>query len=780
MQRSNFRFKPLVYALAGVMVMQGHAIADNKAEVLETGSIEVVGTTPLPSIGTPVNQVPSNVQAASGKSFQEQKSLDLSEYLDSNLGSVTTNNTVANPYQPDVYYRGFAASPLLGTPQGLSIFMDGVRINEPFGDIVNWDLVPANAISSINLLPGSTPLFGLNTLGGALSIHTKSGAENPGVSTTAYGGSWGRRAFEFEGGGKSGQLDYFVAGNFFNEDGWRDHSPSDVKQLFGKAGWQDDKSDLDISALLADTDMEGTQALPKSMLNNSKQAYTWPDSIGNQLGMLTLKGSHFIADDKLIAGNAYYRHNRAKGFNSNLNNNYDGTGATTTNEIASNVLTTTDTNGFGAAVQLTLLGDLLSFNNQFTSGLSADFGRTRFNSDTQMADVVGSQTVSNQPISILRTVRLNADNDYYGLYGSDTFSFTDKLHMTLSGRYNLAFVNLAGSSTDVNNPGWLAGNLNGEHHYERFNPAIGFNYNPFKALGLFAGYNEGMRAPTPVELSCADPANPCSLPNAFAGDPHLKAVIARTWEGGMRGKIATDMNWNLGLYRTQNSDDIQFISSGGANGYFSNVGKTLRQGLEFGLNGKLDKFSFAANYGFTEATFQSQFSAQSESNSSATATDCAGNTTTNNQICVNKGNHIPGIPQHTFKLRLGYEITPSWTIGTNVITASGQFARGDENNRDSNGKVPGYTVMHLDTHYSITDDWKVFAKVNNVFDTKYSTFGILGKNEFTGAGNTFDTTTNSWANEQFRSPAAPRAAWVGVTYEFGKPKGSAGAKPDLD
>ncbi len=769
------RLKSLAFALLSVLSFYSGAHAANKAEALETGTVEVVSTTPLPGIGTPIDQVPSNVQAASYKTIAEQHSLDMSELLDSNLGSVTTNNTVANPFQADVYYRGFAASPLLGTPQGLSVFMDGVRVNEPFGDIVNWDLIPPNAIASINLIPGSNPLFGLNTLGGALSVNTKSGADFPGLSATASAGSWGRRAFEFEAGGADAAkgLDYFVAGNLFKEDGWRDHSASDVKQLFAKVGWQDDKSDLDLSLMLADTNMHGTQALPLSMMGNRSQAYTWPDSIGNQLAMVSLKGSHFLADDKLLAGNVYFRHNHADGFNSNLNNNFDNTiPADVTNPVANNVITSTDTDGFGGALQMTLLAELAGHKNQFTGGVSADFGRTDFSSDTQVATMVGTQTVSILPIATPQTVRLRADNDYYGLYATDTFSFTDNLHLTVSGRYNWARVQLAGSSLDLNAPTLLPGDLNGNHSYGRFNPAVGLNYNPFKSLGLYGGYNEGMRAPTPVELSCADPLHPCALPNAFGSDPDLSMVVSRTWEGGVRGRLGEDFGWNAGLFHTENSNDIQFIAStASGSGYFQNVGTTLRQGVELGFHGKFDKLNFAANYGFTDATFQTPFTSSSPANSSANPAT--------GSIQVNKGASIPGIPQHTFKLSLGYEITPVWTLGSNIVVASGQYARGDENNQDANGKVPGYTVVNFNTHYALNDSWKLFAKVNNVFDKNYATFGILGQNEFTGPGNSFTSNPGDWNNEQFRSPAAPRAAWVGVTYDFGKPKGKA-AKQDND
>jgi iron complex outermembrane recepter protein len=629
------------------------------------------------------------------------------------------------------------------------VYMDGVRVNEAFGDIVNWDLIPANAIANINLMPGSNPLFGLNTLGGALAVHTKSGTEFPGVKATAYGGSWGRRAFEFEAGGvnKDKDVDYFIAGNFFKENGWREHSSSDVKQIFGKVGWQNDTSDLDLSLALADNMMEGTQAVPLSSYNNPKKAYTYPDSIGNKMAMINLKGSHFLTDDKLVAGNVYYRNNRSSGFNSNAQ--ALGPGG------AANVSSLTDQDGFGGALQLTLLGDLVGHKNQFTVGASADFGRTTFTSDTFEAMVVGNQTVTDASVVSPAWVRLKAKNDYYGLFATDTFSLNNQWHMTFSGRYNVAKVNLSGTTHDAA-VALPDAPLDGNHRYSRFNPAIGFNYNPTNTIGLYAGYNEGMRAATPVELSCADPARPCALPNAFAADPHLEMIVAKTWEGGIRGRLTDNVSWNMGLYTTENSNDIQFISTGtaGTFGYFKNVGQTRRRGLEMGFSGKFDALALSANYGFVDATYQSDFKVGSPSNS--VALPIVGT------IDVSKGNKIPGIARQTLKLRAAYDVTSAWNVGTNIVFSAGQYARGDENNQDVNGKVPGYSVVHLDTHYSVTESWKLFAKVNNVFDTQYATFGVLGQNIFNGL-----------LDEQFRSPAAPRAAWVGVTYEFGRAKTAA-------
>src|SRR5262249_39088878 len=158
-------------------------------------------TTPLPGVGLTRDQIPAPVQSATGAEIQRSNALDPPDFMNRYFGSVHVNEMQGNPFQADVSYRGYTASPLLGTPQGLSIYLDGVRLNPPFGDVVSWDLIPRAAIATINLMPGSNPLFGLNTLGGALSIETKDGRNYPGAALQGYVGNHARRAAEFEYGG---------------------------------------------------------------------------------------------------------------------------------------------------------------------------------------------------------------------------------------------------------------------------------------------------------------------------------------------------------------------------------------------------------------------------------------------------------------------------------------------------------------------------------------------------------------------------------------------------
>ena len=751
----NARHFALAFAIVVCPAVAQNPATQNPAAQLELPAVEVIGTVPLPGIGVPVNQVPGNVQSATGAQIERRQSLDLPEFLDHAFDGVSVNGAQSNPFQPDLNFRGFTASPLLGTPQGLSVFVDGVRVNEAFGDVVNWDLIPRAAISSVTLIPGSNPVFGLNTLGGALSVQTKSGFQYPGFSTRATGGAFGRRSLEAEYGGHGERVDYFVTANRFSETGWREHSPSDVRQLFAKTGFQDERTDIDVSLTLAGNALNGTQALPVSMLANPRQAYTWPDRTENDLAFINAKASRFLNRDVLIAGNAYYRKLDTEGFFSNINDRFaPGLPAGAGNRPAFNNLNSTDQRGYGASAQLTLLGDILGRGNQFNLGFSTDIGETSFTSLQQEAFFTADRgTAGAGPFTAATSV--DTQNRYYGIYAADVLSLNGTLHLTLSGRYNRAriFIQDRSGATPA---------LNGNHEFSRFNPAVGLTYNPGSALTAYAGYNEGMRVPTPAELTCADASAPCQLPSVFLTDPPLRPVIARTWEAGLRGAAGERLKWRAGLFRTDLRDDIQFANTGQAvnSGFFTNIGSTRRQGAELGGEYRAGALAFRASYTYIAATYRTPFTMASANNNSAFDADGDG---VPDSIRVNAGNRIPGIPRQMLKLRLEYETSDKLMAGLTLLSATGQFARGDENNQDSGGVVPGYGVLHLDGGYPLDRGWRLVAKVNNLLNRRYETFGVLGTNFFRGPGNTFDAT--SATAEQFRSSAAPRAAWVGLVYQ---------------
>jgi outer membrane receptor protein involved in Fe transport len=816
--------KLIVLAILAAYATPHMAFADSKDKDISLNKVEVVSTTPLAGVGLPLEQIPSNVQVVKGEAMQEQRSLTIADYMNNNLVGVSINETQNNPYQPDVLFRGFTASPLLGTPQGLSIFQDGVRINEPFGDAVNWDLIPMNAIAGMNLMPGSNPVFGLNTLGGAIAITTKNGRTHQGGGIETSYGSWDRKtaAGEFGGVSKDGSVDYFIAGNYFDEDGWRDASPSKVKQIFSKLGWQNETSRLELSYTGADNNLIGNGLVQEELINElgRKAINTSPDQTKNTLSFFNLNGSHWLSDSTQLTANTYYRKSKRSTLNGDVNDDFNEddlfdpeTGdldAYLQEECAidgdfeagcSGALNRSNTRqkSYGFNAQLAFNQPIMNKQNQFIIGGGYDESKIRFNQDSELGllqpnrSVLGGFGLFNDE----QEVDLNGKTKTYSLFATDTLSLNEYVHLTVSGRYNHTNVDNLDLNADPLNPeyalefghpNYLDSNttLTGNHTFKRFNPAVGLSFTPSKDLTVYGAYNEGMRAPTSMELGCANPYAPCKLPNAMAGDPPLEKVVAKTFEAGMRGNLTPDVKWSAAVYRTENHNDIQFIQTSALNGmgYFDNVGKTRRQGLDTNLTGRAGNFSWNAGYSYLKATYQTDgIEFLSEGNSAAALGGI---------ITANKGDRLANLPSHAFKMRMQYAMTPNWTIGSNVNAFSSVYMRGNENNEhdgvtpnaegetiEASGKVKGYAVVNMDTRYKFNNSgWQVFAKASNIFNKNYATGGLLGENWFEVNGGVASFSGNG-EGDRMLMVGAPRAAWVGVRYDFGKPVATA-ASVDAD
>ncbi|MES2579313.1 MAG: TonB-dependent receptor [Pseudomonadota bacterium] len=263
---------------------------------------------PLPGLGLTKEQIPGNVQSITAKEIKESHSLSITDLMNKKLQSVNVNDYQGNPFQMDVTYRGFTAGPQIGTPQGLSVFFDGIRVNEPFGDVVNWDMIPMNALAGVDVFPGSNPIFGLNTLGGAFTVKTKDGFNHEGFDAEVLSGSFGRKQLQVEGGWNNGTVALFGAGNFFLEDGWRENSPSKVNQFFGKASYRGDKLDLNFSSLIVGTDLVGNGLLPGEMYAQDRNgSFTSEDTTKNRLQQFQLSSSYFVNDNFTVTGQVYRR-----------------------------------------------------------------------------------------------------------------------------------------------------------------------------------------------------------------------------------------------------------------------------------------------------------------------------------------------------------------------------------------------------------------------------------------------------------------------------------------
>lgn len=753
---------------------------------LEAPTVEVIADTPLPGLGVPRDQVPANVQAVTSEDMERVESRSVPDFMERALPSVNVNTIQGNPFQVDVNYRGFNASPRLGIPQGLSVYLDGVRINEPLGDIVNWDLVPQSAIANVNLIPGSNPLFGLNTLGGALSLRTKSGEQFPGTSAELAGGSFGRKSAGFEHGGSRGELGWYVAGNWYDEDGWRDFAPSRLANVFAKVGRETADYDIDLSVLVADNRLIGNQVTPTQFLQQRWESiYTHPDQTDNSLAMVNLTASRWLTAERLVQGNVYYRHVKTTEFNVDLNDVTDprfgvvpfedgpndlaagGTGlnvdSTSINRLRSKL------DGYGLTGQYSMVGGGAK---RLTVGASYDYGRTDFGQSFQLGSFTPDR--SGQATGAeTESVSLLGRTETWSVFATGSLDLAPSWVATLSARHNHTQV----KNTDRFPQALQIGQgLDADFTYRKLNPAVGVTFNPDPRFGAYAGFNQGNRAPSPIELGCADRANPCLLSNAVGSDPFLEQVVARTVEAGVRGRFEGG-GWFFGVYRTNLSDDILFVSTATSAGFFTNFGKTRRQGIEAGVNGKLGEgFFWSANYSLVDATFRSSAALLSENNSSrGTVPGLA-----DDETLVSTGNRIPGIPRHASKL-IGEWRAGLFAVAATVTAFSSQFVSGNENNQhqpgtvtdlfgstrtfEGSGRSAGYAVMSLNARYRLAKQWEIFGKITNLFDRRYTTAGVLGENAFPSG--TFSPDSDTWVRDTFFAPGEPRAFWVGLRFAAG-------------
>ncbi|MFZ2855758.1 MAG: TonB-dependent receptor [Rhodocyclaceae bacterium] len=738
---------------------------------VEAPAVQIVGTAPLPGVERPLEQIPANVRTLSDAALDDILHVALPDAIAARLPGVNLNETQGNPFQPDFNYRGFSASPLLGTPQGLSVYVDGVRANSPFGDTVNWDMIPQVALDSLTLIPGSNPLFGLNTLGGAIAIHTKDGFRFNGSEAEVKAGSFGRRALEVEQGGNNGSLGYYVAASSYRENGWRDYSRSEVDQVFGKLSWRGSSSELDLSLSHADAVLTGNGLLPLSMLAARRaQIFTHPDTTWNSQTQLTLSGSRWLDAATRFSGNAYVRASQTKTLNGDANDGFeDGAndlaagGSGLNIDSAANNRTRTRQDSWGLAGQWSRTAGA----HQMAFGGGLDRSLARFRQSTEIGFLDGSRGVVPSAAEAIDN-QLTGRTQTLSAYLTDTWSLTPALHLTAAARYNRTHIR----NSDEIKP--VAPNLDADYTYAKLNPALGLTWQAAPALTLFGGFNQASRAPTPIELGCADPANPCSLPNAMAADPYLKQVVARTLEAGARGRFKGEVGWSAAAYRTDNSDDILFVGTSTSQGYFTNFGGTRREGVELALDGKAGSVDWQLAYGWVKASFRNSACLLAENNSTrGTAAQCGGD-----EILVQSGNRLPGIPEHSLKLALRWRASADLRLGADLIAFSSQYLRGNENNAhqagtfggrtfEGAGESGGYALLNLNASYALDRAWTAFARVNNALDRRYATGGALAENPFDGAG-AFVADSDAWRRESFVAPGAPRSFWVGLRYRWGK------------
>ena len=755
-----------LFVIASIGLVLNPALAEDTPVLKE---VQVINTSPLPGIGIEKYKLPYEVQSVDSEAIRKSGSLNMSEFMNENLTGVNVNDIQGSPYQADVTYRGMRASATLGASQGLSIYMDGVRMNQPFGDVVNWDMFPEAAIDTVTLVPGSNPMYGLNTLGGALAFTTKSGLTTQGNEVVSTIGSYGRLKLDVTHGSKSADgWHRFIAGTAFDETGWRDHSSGSLQNLFVKIGKTQEDTNWDVSYMFGNSKLVGNGLTPSTNYGDldavsssntttglyeadRASVYTWPDQTINKAHVLSFNMQHVLDANTELASTAYVKY----GEQSRLGGDVEWDDADGEAEGAINRNSTKQTT-VGVATNLTKILD----NHQITTGASLERSKMSYGASEAEGCYLNPSTrevsTSTDCGSELTTAGVTGTSTAFGTYLADTYKLSDKTFVTVAGRFNQTTV--ANTLTSYLTAGVAETPVSESFVYRKFNPSFGMTHQFGAQLTVFGNWAQSNRAPTVLELGCADKDTPCALPTGLQADPYLSQVVSQTLEAGMRWKNDFGYNLSVSAYRTLNKDDIVFLMADPATGagYFKNIDKTQYMGLDINVSKSWQDWYLSTTYSYLKATYESSAELPAADYDDGTGTVVA------REMDITPGTRMAGIPLHKLKMHLDWSATEKWKLGTSMIVSSSIVTQGNEDGYITDGvsgdaKVNGYALFNLNATYKVQKGFEIFGKINNVFNKSYETYAMMAAN-------------NLYSDEQtlskFVAPGAPRTYMAGLRYKF--------------
>lgn len=809
-----------VLALSVLAPMSAHAAEDPPT----VSEVVTVAPTPFGG-GVDRDRLGVTVNTLTAEQLEKAGTVNLTDALQRYMAGVNVSDTQGNPFTNDLNYRGFAATPLQGIPQGIAVYLNGQRMNEAFGDTVNWDLLPEAAIQSADLLTNN-PVFGLNSLGGALNLRAKDGLTWRGVEAEAQGGENGFYAGSVQFGWGDDNLGVYAVIDGGKDDGWRQNSESNVLRAYVDIGAKLAGGEVHLTAGVSDSDLGVVGPTPVDLLDADRSSvFTYPQTTANKAQFVTLSGKRDLGGDWNVQGGLRYRH-----FDQAHVDGNDGEfeRCASTGPLANTLcleddafpsairpaaaqfqiltaagapiacpVSTVDTNGcrnrlvagdtprvpygtidrtwtttstWGASFQFGNDADFSGMKNSFIAGASYDSSDVHFNSNSTLGlitpelevvtdnyalpNITGTVPGLGEIIHAGQQVGygpadVSVDTATTGAYVSNTLDVTQTLSLTVGGRYNH-------SKIDMLDLTGLNPQLTANHTFSRFNPAINLAWRTGGST-LFFGYSQTNRAPTPLELGCSDPTRPCLLENSLVSDPPLEQVVAKTWEAGIRGGAAAGtglVSWSGTLFTTDNTSDIVALASNlNGRGYYANVPKTRRQGFEALVRYDEKTWGVFASVSQVQAEYRFAGTLASPNNPVANA---AGN------ITIQPGDNLGGIPK--IRAKFGGDVTlfDRLTLGADAQYTGDQYLSGDEGN--DNDKLPSYWVGNLRADYKIDDRISLFARITNVTDEEYATFGTFFEAEAVQKVRPQPLPANP--DEASVTPGQPRTFSIGLRARF--------------
>ncbi len=663
---------------------------------------------------------------------------DLTSALAREVPGLSIAEATGNPWQAAITWRGYSVSALQGTEQGMAVYLDGVRFNQPFGDTLALELLPETAISAAQLHEAS-PIYGRNALGGAILLQTANGRERPGIegsiSSDSFGGYGAAASY--------GTQSTFVSVDAQHDDGWRDDSPSRLLRAFGSFDFGGDGWNVETKMLGADTQLFGNGVAPVELLDADYRAvFTKPDLAASTFGRATVIPTFELGETSRLQAILHYQALRRdsangdaaefgpcdadptilcigeddEGFEELLRDSTSGTTIALAEDIDEYaVFNRGRERTQGGGIGLQFLEERETERGDFKLSLGAiyDEYRTDFLAtselgallDDRSVEALGAGLVSEEasitPVSVTSKLR------DFAFYASTEIPLADwfSTEMGLRWSYNrVQLIDRIGTA------------LNGTHVFRRLSPSMELDFEPHDDFRLSVGFSETSRNPTPAELSCADPDAPCALANFFVADPPLDPVSSLNYYVDAAYETR-GLRLMAGLWRSDSKNDIRHIPSEiRGRAYFANLGRSRRQGFDLSADWSSGPWGIGADYALTDAQFRSDFNISSPANPEAEDDE--------GEVFVQRGDRLPNLPRHSGNFRLSYE-TEAWGVTGFARLRSSQVLVGDEGN--DNPPIPGYAVFDAVGRVKLLDQLSLVIELRNIFDREYATFGTFSE-----------------------------------------------------
>lgn len=639
------------------------------------------------------------------------------------LPGVSISNDQGTAAQPTLELRGFTLSPVVGVPAGVSVFLDGVRMNEPDAQEVNLDLLPIGATDHAELVRGPSALFGKNSLAGAINFVTRRGSATPTANLSLSTGSYGEREVRASASGARGGFDGFVMAQGSEETGYRALDVARTRQLFVTGGHRDDRTDVALSLLLAQDHIQEAGSLPERWLPAGQRLnYTGGDFFRPRLTQLSARGTHRLSWGELHA-NAFARRNAFEQYNVNVSD------ANTDAQVVNSSL--------GATAELEIPLTLATRPLTLSVGAEGAHTNVRYHLFAQATPVAPIPGACESATGLCEDAHVGGDDA--AAFAQALWDLTARFSVQLSARGDWTRVPFR----DLRDPA-----NNGTSTFQELSPKLGATYFFTPALRAYVSTGSAFRAPAALELACASPEAPCPLPFSLGADPPLRPVVAWSSETGLDWSPRAGASITLSAYHTSVHDEIAFVTSATAAGYFRNIARTSRTGIEttfaWPLVAGLRTFG---SYTLLDAAYES---------TATLASALEGN-------IVHPGDYFPLTPRHRAALGLGD--THVWrstvldgTLGARAVSSS--YFRGDEANRMK--PLPGYLVADL--RLSLTRGHVTTRlDIDNLLDRRYSIYGVYGDNPKGALGGPAPAEAPV---ERFVTPAYPRS--VSLTIELAR------------